>query len=222
METSDDYAVRYDTADDASQTLGHVTEVVGPGWLIAYRVVRQQSDMVVAEAKVSWAGNGPAPAGGLPSKVIRAMKPASALRVFREDVLWHFGQEGREAMAGASAALAWVALRGGGLEAARDVLMANERRQQLWAEIWRRHERTASSALPRLTRLARTAELQAAAGDRPNEKVAAVQGRTPERVRDDIRAARREGLLGPTRRGVAGGGLTERGIAILKEAEARR
>jgi hypothetical protein len=72
----------------------------------------------------------------------------------------------------------------------------------------------------RLRRLAATAALYVeaiGAGRRdPNESVAEAQGRPMRAVRDDIYAARREGLLtGSVRRGRPGGQLTPRAHEIL-------
>jgi hypothetical protein len=79
--------------------------------------------------------------------------------------------------------------------------------------------------LTRLERLAQVAEMYAegsAAGSRRlNAEVAEALGRTAAQVRDDVYAARREGLLtnGPGR-GRSGGSLTPRGRAILEKLRA--
>lgn len=72
----------------------------------------------------------------------------------------------------------------------------------------------------RLRRLAETAELyvqaRAANQSAPNRRVAEIQGRTAEKVRDDLRAARQADLLTVSPgRGRAGGTLTAKARAIL-------
>ena len=73
----------------------------------------------------------------------------------------------------------------------------------------------------RLRRLAQTAAfyVQARANNdqAPNRRVAEIQGRTPEKVRDDLRAARRAELLTEAPgRGRAGGRLTAKAREILE------
>ena len=65
---------------------------------------------------------------------------------------------------------------------------------------------------------AQYAEGGAAGSRRRNAEIAQALGRSATQIRDDVYAARREGLLseGPGR-GRAGGSLTEKGRAILDE-----
>lgn len=76
-------------------------------------------------------------------------------------------------------------------------------------------------ARDRLGRLAETAALYVKAraenAPAPNQRVATIQGRSGSKVRDDLRAARRAGLLTETPgRGRAGGTLTDKARAILR------
>lgn len=73
----------------------------------------------------------------------------------------------------------------------------------------------------RMRRLAQTAALYVSAradnDPAPNRRVAEIQGRTAEKVRDDLRAARRAEILTETPgRGRAGGTLTAKAREILK------
>jgi len=82
-----------------------------------------------------------------------------------------------------------------------------------------------SNARP-LDRMARNARLATVAAEyvqacarhsrRPNEDVAAKVGKPASRIRDDLLAARRAGLLTETVQGSPGGRLTDKALAILE------
>jgi len=81
-----------------------------------------------------------------------------------------------------------------------------------------------TESTPRLRRLAALAAYYVEALNRgsrsPIVDVANKVDRDPKQVRDDLHAARREELLTPTGRGTAGGELTTKAKALLKENEA--
>ena len=147
------------------------------------------------------------PRGGLTSRELRGLQPSAALtdalmdtsEVFQLGVLHpHPG---------------WRLLSEGALRAHQEVrgLVPPSMGRPLT-----RQQRLALVA-------AKYAESGAAGSRRRNAEVAHVMGRTATQVRDDVYAARRDGLLseGPGR-GRAGGSLTAKGRAIVRELEVDR
>ena len=211
-------------------------------WQAVYRLAPQGSDIVITGVEIR--PRGALPPGGLTTRLTRTLHPPLALRLFRDE-LAEFLTPGTAAFRAQGAAVRFLVA--GALEeqltsgaitpetaaAAMKFLAADE---PAWQDWLRRHserwtgwgaaldELGSGSRRPprdRLRRLAETAALyiSARADDdpAPNRRVAEIQGRTAEKVRDDLRAARRAELLTATPgRGRAGGTLTAKAHEILE------
>jgi hypothetical protein len=215
------------------------------GWQAVYSLAPQGSDIVISGVEIRpRMPPGVLPPGGLTTRLTRTLRPPLALKLFRDE-LAEFLTPGTAAYRAQAAVLRFHAIRtlqeqvaSGAITpeitaSARTFLAADEPGWQDWL---RRHserwtgwgaaldELGPGSRRPprdRLRRLAETASLYVSAladnDSAPNRRVAEIQGRTPEKVRDDLRAARRAELLTETPgRGRAGGTLTPKARAILE------
>lgn len=203
---------------------------LGEDWLALYRYVWQPAGPVLAEVHV--VPRGPLPAVSIPSGPWRGAEPGS----------WqHFLQGSHGHLHGVPrGGLTTRELRGLRPQGALGVKLMDPQETILlglhphpgWqgasARLWRVHQERLGMVPPtgpgrpltRLERLAQVADLYAegsAAGSRRlNAEVAEALDRTTAQIRDDVYAARREGLLshGPGR-GRSGGSLTPKARAIL-------
>jgi hypothetical protein len=215
------------------------------GWEAVYSLAPQGSDIVISGVEIrSRKPAGELPPGGLTTRLTRTLRPPVALRLFR-DVLAEFLTPGTAAYRSQAAAVGFLVagalkeqLTSGAITpetaaAAMKFLAADE---PAWQDWLRRHserwtgwgaaldELGSGSRRPprdRLRRLAETASLYVSAladnDPAPNRRVAEIQGRTAEKVRDDLRAARRAELLTATPgRGRAGGTLPAKAREILE------
>lgn len=209
-----------DDRPDAEDPFGHLTNArLTDDWVAIYWWVTRKGRPTLAEAhvvpasKADWwtlflreirmerqtdiGGHVTAlPRGGLPVRTLRAVRPQAALQAELEDpralLAMTLGWWG-----------AWREL------AERELARVADRGQE---------------REPRLHRLARVARLYVAlvAEGRPrvNEEIGHVLGREPSHVRDDIYAARREGLLtAGAGRGRSSGELTDKGRAIVAQLD---
>jgi hypothetical protein len=206
-------------------------EDLGDAWVALYRFVMQDGFPVLAEVHVvprrppgaidltGWIGDTPPsrggwvdflrrtqghldrlPRGGISARTLRRMRPRSALVEQLSDprhvlVLSLAPNPGWQALA----ERVWQATQGGPLHEA---------------------PQAGSQPEPRLHRLARVAQLYAAGAAEGrstlNRDIADLMGRRPSQVRDDIYAARREGLLTEGGgHGRSGGRLTPKAQDIL-------
>lgn len=245
----------------------HAIDYRGPGviayldedWEAVYRLVPQGSDVVVAGVEIR--PRGALPLGGLTTRLTRTLRPALALRLFRDDLAEHLtpGTDAYQAHAAAvmllaagalvvhlvpddlpvggvaehltsgavapeAVAEATALLEAGELPGWKEWLNRPDDRWTGWGAVL--DELGPGSRRPprdRLRRLAQTAALYVSAradnDPAPNRRVAEIQGRTAEKVRDDLRAARQAALLTETAgRGRAGGTLTAKAREILESA----
>lgn len=226
-------------------------------WQAVYSLAPQGSDIVVAGVEILPRGG--LPLGGLTTRLTRTLRPALALRLFRDELTEHLtpgtvayesqkaatefialgelamhllpddlsvseaeayltsGAVTPEAVAEAAALLA-----AGELPGWKDWLHAHEERWTGWGAAL--DELGPGSRRPprdRLRRLAETAALYVSAradnDPAPNRRVGEIQGRSAEKVRDDLRAARQAELLTEAPgRGRAGGTLMAKAREILK------
>lgn len=215
------------------------------GWEAVYSLAPQGSDIVIAGVEIrSRMPPGVLPPGGLTTRLTRTLRPPVALRLFRDE-LAEFLTPGTAAFRAQAAMLGFFATRtlkeqvtSGAITpeiaaSAMTLLAADEPGWQDW--LFRHGERWTGwgaaldelgpgSRRPprdRLRRLAETASLYVSAladnDPAPNRRVAEIQGRTPEKVRDDLRAARRAEFLTATPgRGRAGGTLMAKAREILE------
>lgn len=193
-----------------------VAEDLGDGWVATYRYVVKDGRPVLAELRVQ-PGDGdsalelvslgldgvhfdPAgvPARGLTLRRLRTMRPSSVLA----EVLADWEEDVRE-----------------GVSQPAEVEILNPgwmKLKQRWAQARRRvpkrrDERLLMVAWMYVTALARGVQ-------HPNKEIAAEIGRKPSQVRDDVTAARREGLLTPgAGKGRTGGQLTDAAFALMEE-----
>jgi hypothetical protein len=214
-------------------------------WQAVYSLAPQGADIVISGVEIRpRMPPGVLPPGGLTTRLTRTLHPALALRLFR-DALAEFLTPGTDAYRSqatvlrfqmsrtlneqvksgaitpeiAASALTFLATDEPGWQ---DWLMRNDERWKGWGAAL--DELGPGSRRPprdRLRRLAETASLYVSAraenDPAPNRRVASIQGRSAEKVRDDLRAARRAKLLTETPgRGRAGGTLTPKGHEILK------
>lgn len=204
---------------------------IGEDWTALYRFVWRPAGPVLAEVHV--VPRGPVPDVSVPPGPWRGAEPGS-WQHFLQGSHGHLDRVPR-------GGLTTRELRGLRPQGALGVKLMDPRESIMlslhphpgWqgasARLWRTHQErlgmvpSAGPGRPitRLERLAQVAELYAegsAAGSRRlNAEVAEALGRTPAQVRDDVYAARREGLLtdGPGR-GRSGGSLTPKARAILE------
>jgi hypothetical protein len=158
--------------------------------------------------------------GGVSGRILKMASPATALAFFTEKLA------DPASYMPAAVAETWARFRIARV-GAETFLADQEATAERWRAWWpfaeRSNEATEDARARRMQRLAATADAYVKACARreraPNEAVAALQGRrSSSRVRDDLKAAREEGILTkPGRRGVTGGVLTPKGAAILKE-----
>jgi hypothetical protein len=203
---------------------------LGEDWTALYRFVWQPAGPVLAEVHV--VPRGPLPGVSIQSGPWRGAEPGS-WQHFLQGSLGHLHRVPR-------GGLTTRELRGLRPQGALGVKLMDPREaillslhphpgwQGVSARAWRMHQERLGMVpatgtgrpFTRLERLAQVAELYAegsAAGSRRlNAEVAEALGRTPAQVRDDVYAARREGLLtdGPGR-GRSGGSMTPKARAIL-------
>jgi hypothetical protein len=193
-----------------------VTVDLDDDWQAVYEVAPQRGDMVIGSVTIRPRRN--LPAGGLTARLTRTLRPATALRLFRRDLAAVSRPGSIEAQAQAAAAAFLVAVSAAGSQ--EDAIDVLQNRWVGWDEAlaWLRYG-TAPPSSDRLRRVAETAALYVTAlaeGRAPSERVARIQGRSTGQVRDDVRAARRAGLLSESPgRGRVGGALTERAREIL-------
>jgi hypothetical protein len=215
------------------------------GWEAVYSLAPQGSDIVISRVEIRpRMPPGVLPPGGLTTRLTRTLRPPLALKLFR-DKLAEYLTPGTDAFRSQGVAIRFLVAGalseqiGSGAvttetaAAVMTFLAADEPGWQDWLS--RQSERWAGwgaaldelrpgSRRPprdRLRRLAETAALYVSAradnDPAPNRRVAEIQGRTAERVRDDLRAARRAELLTETPgRGRAGGTLMAKAREILE------
>ena len=207
------------------------SEDVGDAWVALYRFVMQDGLPVLAEVHVvprtppgainltGWIGDTPSsrggwvdflrrtqghldqlPRGGISARTLRRMRPRSAL-------VDHLSDPRRVLLLSLAPHPGWKALA----EQVWQTTQGRPLHQPLQAE---------SEPETRLHRLARVAELYAAGAAEGhstlNRDIADLMGRRPSQVRDDIYAARREGLLTEGGgHGRSGGRLTPKAQDIL-------
>jgi hypothetical protein len=215
------------------------------GWEAVYSLAPQGSDIVISRVEIRpLMPPGVLPPGGLTTRLTRTLRPPLALRMFREELAEFLtpGTDGSRSQATAlrfqmtltlqeqvtsgaitpeiaSSAMTFLATDETGWQ---DWLMRNDERWKGWGAAL--DELGPGSRRPprdRLRRLAETASLYVSAradnDPAPNRRVAEIQGRSVEKVRDDLRAARRAELLTETPgRGRAGGTLTAKAREILE------
>lgn len=209
-------------------------QVLGDEWLALYRFVWRPAGPVLAEVHVvprvepisfrspsrRWRKSRPGtwldllngasghlervPRGGLTSRELRGLQPTAALTGALMDASEVFQLGLLHPHPG------WRLLSEGALRAHQEVrgLVPPAKGRTLT-----RQQRLALVA-------AEYAESGAAGSRRRNAEIAQALGRSATQIRDDVYAARREGLLseGPGR-GRAGGSLTPRGRAVLRQFE---
>jgi len=226
-------------------------------WQAVYSLAPQGSDIVISRVEIK--PRGALPHGGLTTRLTRTLRPALALRLFRDNLAEHLtpGTVAYKAQAATAALLlvgelavhllpddlplggvdaylesgavtpeavaeATALLVAGELPGWKDWLSEQDERWTGWGPAL--EELGPGSRRPprdRLRRLAETGALYVSARAEnhpaPNQRVAEIQGRTAEKVRDDLRAARHAGLLTKTPgRGRAGGTLTAMAREILE------
>jgi hypothetical protein len=203
---------------------------IGEAWTALYRFVWQPAGPVLAEVHV--VPRGPLPGVSIPSIPWRGARPGS-WQHFLQSSYGHLNRIPRGGLTTRELrGLRPQAALGAKLEHPQQAILLGLHPHPGWqgasARLWRMHQErlgmvpTSGPGRPitRLERLAQVAELYAegsAAGSRRlNAEVAEALGRTPAQVRDDVYAARREGLLtdGPGR-GRSGGSLTPKARAVL-------
>jgi hypothetical protein len=180
-----------------------VTTALDP-WVAAYRCVRRDGALVVAEVRVFpreregdivdaaaeglWSGRAEiTPPGGLPSALLRALKPGSALREARGSAKKNFTIDAP--ITPPSAGMRW----------SEGVVPPPTIDQ-------------------RLARVAVHYVLAHRADSRhTNQDVALKLGISDKKVTEDLRAARRKGILAPTSPGRSGGDMTDKGNDLLLE-----
>jgi hypothetical protein len=212
-------------------------------WQAVYSLAPQGSDIVITGVEIR--PRGALPRGGLTTRLTRTLRPPLALRLFRDDLAEHV-TPGTDAYEAEKVATAFIAARelqmhlksgaltpeavaeaaalleAGELPGWKDWFNENEERWTGWgAAITELEPGSRRPPRDRLRRLAETAALYVSAraenDPAPNQRVAEIQGRTAEKVRDDLRAARRAELLTQTPgRGRAGGALTAKAREILE------
>ena len=217
------------------------------GWEAVYSLAPQGSDIVISRVEIRpRMPPGVLPPGGLTTRLTRTLRPPVALRLFRDE-LAEFLTPGTASYRSQATVLRFLMTRtlqeqvtSGTItpeiaSSAMTFLAADEPGWQDWlsrhSERWTGWGAALDELRPgsrrpprdRLRRLAETAALYVSAradnDPAPNRRVAEIQGRTAEKVRDDLRAARRAELLTETPgRGRAGGTLTAKAREIL-EAE---
>jgi hypothetical protein len=188
-------------------------------WQAVYVIRPQGDDAVVAEVRVELRPHATFPAGGIPARLLKEeLRPGRALAFFREAVRETVAQQ-RESGYGVRI----LDKRTG--QVFRDIVATRSEQWAPWTAAlarWAPPPTDPHAAV--MYRRAATAalyEAQVEAGERaPNRRVAEIQGRTVEAVRDDLFAARRDGLLTPsTKQGRSGGRITPAARAILEEAQ---
>jgi hypothetical protein len=226
-------------------------------WQAVYSLAPHGSEIVVTGVEIR--PRGALPPGGLTTRLTRTLRPALALRLFRDRLAEHL-TPGTDAYESQSAAMTLLAagelvthiipndllardtaaylksgavtpeavaeavalLVAGELPGWKDFVHEENERWTGWGAAL--DELGPGSRRPprdRLRRLAETAAFYVSAradnDPAPNRRVAEIQGRTAEKVRDDLRAARRAELLTETPgRGRAGGTLTAKAREILE------
>jgi hypothetical protein len=229
MRLDDVYSIRFDSLTDEPV----ITAELGGGWLATYYFTGQRGAFVIRQLTIH-RGDEPLPAGGLTSAVARDATrlgpPIRTLERYASGALHpSTGYHREEPPLPTVPQLDFILGQERGRSEKFDEFRTRAAHQaDTWSEIWQQLPRDPANAPSRLRRLLQTCllyEEAVGAGERaPNVRVAEIQTalygrtRTAAHVRDDLRAARRDGLFAESgRRGRKGGTRTALGNELARQ-----